>query len=487
MLVDSIKSFFQELTDNPKAVELALMLQQQLEKGHTAIEAKEAIKDNLISLDGNYGYIVLKDGLAGFRRFYNQEKAIAVDFRESLAIEVSSNQLEKAVEQVCGALKLPTVESSDKQWQASLEFLQHSRYILSGGPGTGKTTTVTRMLLLFTYLYPKAQIALAAPTGKAANRMMQSINELLPKELHQTAQTLHRLLGFNQKNNTVNYNSKNPLPYDLIIIDEASMLDVTIAYRIIQALKPNAQLLLVGDKNQLPSVEAGNVFADLCKIVQSNYKELVENFRFTNDSLISKLCNCVINQNLFQFNQIHQYHNPQSKEDKRKTLSDWYDMVDKDSAIILSPIKYGNNSVDELNELAINILYKNSKRNQGMPIMVNQNDYTLGVFNGDIGHLILKNQQWYVSFIVEGIQKDVKLEAIKGWQVAHAITIHKSQGSEYDHVLITLPDDIELEILTTSLLYTAISRARKSISIWSSERIIAKILVSNENRMTFLN
>ena len=487
MLGEQIRSFFQSLTGNQKVIELAVQLQQQLEKGHTAMAYNEWIEDELISNDGSYGYIVQHDGLAAFRRFFNQEKAIAADFKNSQSIEINSKELTQAKEYVCKMLNLSTIDNHDKQWQASLEFLQHSRYILSGGPGTGKTSTVIRMLLMYIYLNPKANIALAAPTGKAANHMMQSMNNLLPKDLQQTAQTLHRLLGFNHQKNTVKYNQNNPLPYDLIIIDEASMLDVTIAYRIIQALKPNAQLLLVGDKNQLPSVEAGNVFANLCKMVQSNYKELTENFRFSHDSIISKLCQSVINQDLKRFNKHCPSNNPQSTPDKFTALQHWYKKVGKEPSVILSPTKFGNNSVTELNELAIQILYNNNKLNDGMPIMVSKNDYTLNVFNGDIGSLQFNQQKWFANFTIEGVEKSINLEAINRWQVAHAITIHKSQGSEYDHVLIVLPDDLELEILTSSLLYTAISRAKKSITIWSSQRIFAKTLLTTENRMTFLN
>ncbi len=490
MLVEQIRTFIQSLTSNPKVVELVLQVQQQLEKGHTAIQFNETLEDELISSDGDHGYIVQQGKLAGFRRFFNQEKAIAADFNNSQSIENNPDEIKKAIEYVCQTLELPVIEAQqneqDKQWQASLEFLAHSRYILSGGPGTGKTTTVVRMLMMFSYLNPDAKIALAAPTGKAANRMMQSINNLLPKDKPQTAQTLHRLLGFNQQKNTVKYNKNNPLPYDLIIIDEASMLDVTIAYRIIQALKPSAQLLLIGDRNQLPSVEPGNVFADLCGMAKLNYKELIENFRFSQDSIISMLCVSLINQDLETFNQYHQHKNPQSRDEKHKAMQDWTDMTGTESAIILSPIKYGRDSVTELNELVMQILYKNNKLNQGMPIIVSKNDYALNVFNGDIGHLHLKNNQWFANFNIQGSQKSINLDAINGWQAAHAITIHKSQGSEYDHVLIVLPNDLELEILTSSLLYTAISRARKSITIWSSQRIIAKILATNENRMTFL-
>lgn len=485
MLVEQIKRFFASLTDNKKVIELSATIQQGLEKGNTAIDCHEKIDDKLISTDGSYGYIVQADNKAAFRRFYNQEQALAEDFNASQTIEIDEQQLAKAIKNVEEILN-SQLDKQDKQWQASIEFLKHSRYILSGGPGTGKTTTVIRMLLLFKGLNPESKIALAAPTGKAANRMMQSMNNMLPEEYQQQAQTLHRLLGYNYQKNTVKYNQDNLLPYDLIIIDEASMLDVTLAYRLIKALKPKAQLLLIGDRNQLPSVEAGNVFADLGKITQKNSTELIQNFRFKHDSKIAQLCNSLIEQDASQFKQISEHSNPKNKQEQTEQLQEWYNQIGNESAIILSPVKHGTNSVTQLNDLAMQILYKGKKFNENMPIIANQNDYTLKVFNGDIGHLKLIDCQWQVPFVIEGKQSLIKLDAIKNWQVAHAITIHKSQGSEYDHVLITLPDDLELEILTNSLLYTAISRAKKSVTIWSNDKILSKTIKTKEKRKTFL-
>ena len=491
MLVNEIREFFKSLTDNNKVIDLAIQIQQELEKGHTAIKTKELLSNEFISQDGSNGYIVQTENFSGFRRFFQMEKFIQQDFNHSKVINIQETALKQATQETCEVLNIdiPTSQeiSKDKQWQACIGFLTHSRYIISGGPGTGKTTTVVRMLLLFQTLSPNSKIALAAPTGKAANRMMQSINHLLPDSQQQTAKTLHRLLGYNHQKNAIKYNSNNPLPYDLVIIDEASMLDVTLSYALIKALKPTAQLLLMGDKNQLPAVEAGNVFADLCGPSKENSIQFDKNYRFEKGSKIAQLCGSLIKQDLQKFNEANTFYNPITKQERQSALEKWYQQAGDDSAILLSPIKYGNNSVNELNELAIKILHNKQKLNNNMPIIVNHNDYTLGIFNGDIGQLKKVAGQWQVAFEIEGEHKLIKLDAIKHWQVAHAITIHKSQGSEYDHVLIALPDDSELEILSNQLLYTAISRAKQSVTLWVSNRIIAKIIIKNEQRMTFLN
>ena len=521
-LVPFIRRFFSTLTDNVQVIELAIAIQQNIELGHTALPYDEPIEDITISHDGQNGYIVINNGLAGFRRFFNLEKHIANDFLNSSVIPLENKRVKSAIEEVLQICHLPKPDDMDLQWQACLSSLSHNRFILDGGPGTGKTTTVIRLMLLALKLNPECQIALSAPTGKAANRMMQSINQGLVginldersmQQMQQAAKTIHRLLGYNHETNKLNYNSTNPLPYDLVIIDESSMLDVNMTSSLLHALKPRAQLILIGDKNQLPAVEAGNVFADLCVLLKqkqevdlfsfynqehqkqptsANFVELTQNYRFQSDSIIAQLCQCVIQREVnsliaLQSDKNFALHNPQNKKEKQHLLSTWYEGIEEsETHMLLSPVNYGSNSVNELNELAKKINYKNAGLNHNMPIMVTKNDYTLGLFNGDIGNLKKRNGTWVVPFVIEGKEVDINLEAINGWVDANAISIHKSQGSEYDHVLIALPDDNELEILTNALLYTAISRAKKSITLWSKGSILSKTINSNMQRTTFL-
>ena len=527
-LLPHLHRFFRSLTKNQQTIDLAVLIEQQMIKGHTAIEYKDSISDNLISDDGNSGYIVQKHGLAGFRRFYNQEQSIKNEFLDSQTLVLDFQKVKEAINKVSTIVNYQESTELDLQWQACLSCLNHTRFILGGGPGTGKTTTVIRVMLLYMSLNPGNKIALAAPTGKAANRMMQSINTLLTEiktadsltdSLSRQAQTLHRLLGYNHKNNTLKYNQHNPLPHDLIIVDESSMLDVTMTSALLNALKPEAQLLLLGDKNQLPAVEAGNVFADLCTLLKQdesedllkyylsgnknepvrqevikscNYIELKKNYRFNQDSIVAQLCESLIFQDLERFKslknkEIFNWVNPLSGQDKLSQLKQWYQSIaHNETVILLSPVNYGVNSVNELNEMAMKLLYKNSSYNENMPIMVTKNDYSLGIFNGDIGYLTKIDHKWQVPFMIEGKVHNIQLAAINNWAIAHAISIHKSQGSEYDHVLIAIPNDYELEILTNSLLYTAISRAKKSITLWANEEIIQKIIKTRESRLTFL-
>ncbi|VAW40366.1 Exodeoxyribonuclease V alpha chain [hydrothermal vent metagenome] len=528
-LTPHIISFFKALTTNQKIIDLASNIQQNLQQGHTCIAYKNSIDDRLISPDGNSGYIVQHNNKAGFRNFYNQENYIRSEFlnssKPSIDFDKLNNVYKNVYKDIQKTSKAGDTEGIDLQWQASVEFLLHSRFILCGGPGTGKTTTVMRMLLIYQSLYPEHKIVLAAPTGKAANRLMQSIkanatslniNPAMQEILSITAQTLHRLLGYNPQNNKFKYHQKNPLLYDLVIIDESSMLDISMTYTLLKALKPNAKLVLIGDKNQLPAVGIGNVFADLCHLNRqtqvttnilkqleqgininncptSNYIELNRNYRFIAGSIVARLAAAMLNRD---FPQLLSYknqpnfiwNNPANKQDKNKLLIDWYKSIPAgETSVLLSPTNFGENSVDELNKLALQIIYKNKQKSENMPVMVTKNDYTLNIFNGDIGHMQWLDDKWYVAFMSETTTQHIQLDAIHQWQIAHAISIHKSQGSEYDHVLIAIPENLENKILTNQLLYTAITRAKSSVTLWASDAIMNEIINTKAQRMTFLN
>ncbi len=509
-LVPHIAQFIAQLTDNAAVITRAKDLQLALEQGHTAIKIETKLNDKLISQDGKSGYIVQKDGQAAFRRYYNMEKHIQSSFQNIKTSTIATQALSQAIANVKKWCQLTTTEAeltTDWQWQASLQALRQNRFVLDGGPGTGKTTTIIRFLLLYVQIQKNKKIALAAPTGKAANHMMQSINqqlkniqcdETIKQQLSIPAKTLHRLLGYNHKTNHFKYNHNNRLDYDLVIIDESSMLDVTLAYALISALKNNAQLLLIGDKNQLPAVEAGNVFADLCSILtpqnlnpSNAYIKLTKNYRFDHQSLIAKLAQATLNNDLQQFKKLKNekdfnWHNPPRASEKQKLLKQWYATIKPDETqMILCATNKGTNSVAEFNQLAKNIQHKQQEYSNNMPIIINKNDYNLEVYNGDIGQLQKHNKQWQVPFLIEGKQKFIQLQALS-WEMAHAISIHKSQGSEYDHVCIVLAENIEHNLLSQALLYTAISRAKKTITLFSSEQNLQKTLENHQQRLTFL-
>lgn len=524
-----IRRFFSSLTDNSTVIDLAQKIQQAAEQGNSCIEYNHTLTDEVVSDNGDRGYIVINNNKAGFRRFYLNEKYIQNEFSNDSQRTIDYQSLKQAMETLkefsANFTNLDHSEKIDKQWLAALSFLFHKRFIISGGPGTGKTTTVIRMLLIYQQLYPHNKIALAAPTGKAANRLIHSLNEYKvlqnssdnnQEELFVSTQTLHRLLGFNPQTNKLKYNQDNHLPHDLLIIDEASMLDISLTHALLKAIKPSAQLVLIGDKNQLPAVEAGNVFADLCRLQNktknaidlykriennqdinglkvANYTELTKNYRFSHGSTIAELAYALINHDYAQFKSLAEqslfdWHPQLDKDEKREKLKQWYQSIpENETALLLSPTNFGENSVDSLNQLATELLHKNKTKSEGVPVMVTKNDYTLNVFNGDIGHMHWLKNKWQLEILIENKVQHIQLDAIHHWQIAHAISIHKSQGSEYDHILIAIPDNLENELLTNQLLYTAITRAKSSITLWASEQIIKKIMATDANRMTFLN
>lgn len=523
-LTPYITEFFRSLTDNEDVIKLAAEIQKQAELGHTAIRYNKKIEHELISEDGNSGYLVIRGNKAGFRRYFNQEKYIFNEFNSTQLSDVDEESLYKAVNDFTEDT-IYSQNQIDWQWQASLAFFYHKRFILSGGPGTGKTTTIIRMLSLYLHMFPDNKIALAAPTGKAANRMISGIQAVLEQNQfeHQyinrfpaEAQTIHRLLSYSPKSNTVKYNQDYPLPYDLLIIDESSMLDVSMTSAILKALKPDSQLILIGDKNQLPAVETGNIFSNLCESLNrqssetnlllnilnknekeshdvENYIELKKNYRFDKDSVISDLCNNTINGDEKKFISCKNHPdfnllNPKTINEKLDSLQNWYQSLpDNSSRIILSAINYGDNSVFQLNALSRKILHEDYDESDNMPVLVTKNDYNLGIYNGDIGFMQQRAGKWYACFNISGKPEAILLSAINEWQLAHAISIHKSQGSEYDHILITIPEKIEKDFINNQLLYTAISRAKNSVTIWSNEETISKIISRTDKRITFFS
>ena len=521
-LVPEIVQFFKSITNNQGVINLAREIQIASESGHSAITGMLEYEHDLISQDGSHGYIVQTNGKSGFRRLYNDEIFIRNNFLSKHAIDVDLNRLQSILKNVV-KFNVNT-EEIDWQWQAAISALFHSRFILSGGPGTGKTTAIIKMLLLYLQLHPDNSIALAAPTGKAANRMVESIRQNIEQSnisdefisrIPKNAVTIHRLLKYKPRSNRNFYNNNNHLPYNLIIIDEASMLDISMMCTLLKALKPNAQLILLGDKNQLPAVDVGNVFADLCNLMKnqsgynllneisnnqsiitskiSNFVELKKNYRFADDSVIFALCESIILTDYEKFAECRKYphftwKSPKKKSEKSQFLNQWVESHQNgETSMLLAATNSGENSVKELNQLSREVFHDNFEINEGMPVLVTQNDYTLGIFNGDIGFISKKKGQWYALFNIQGKQQYILLDAIKNWQLAHAISIHKSQGSEYDHVLITIADNIEEDFLNRELLYTAVSRAKKTIQIWCSENTIKTILKASNQRITFLS
>lgn len=391
--------------------------------------------------------------------------------------------------------------------------MQSPLTLITGGPGTGKTATIASLILqsLPNMKDGQSGIALAAPTGKAAQRIQQSLEQGLKamgakRSLNIQATTVHRLLGYKQLSSQFKHDKENPLPFNLVIVDEASMLDLPLFAKLIQAVAPDARLVLLGDRYQLSSVEAGSIFGDLVEAGRCygplHYRtiELRQNFRFAHDSHLHRICQTVKlgeterAARLIQTknSEVHFTSLPSPKGLKRvleNTLLGHYAQLHSEQdpltalrllerRCLLSPGRKGPYGVEELNRTMASLLTlrhptpRQEKHYHGKPILITRNSYDLNLFNGDIGVMLASPDQpeqlhaWFYDETRSGVRK-FSISALPAFETAYALTVHKSQGSEYQKVYLILPPQ-DAPILTRELLYTALSRSRNTVHIWAN-------------------
>ncbi len=420
----------------------------------------------------------------------------------------------------------------DLQRQAIELAATHPFTLITGGPGTGKTYTLARIVKALQYAAPTLRVALAAPTGKAAQRMQSVLSDEFSRAgvsgaQIQTAQTIHRLLGLGGRS-TPRYHRSEPLPFDLIVIDEGSMLDLALASLLFDAIALGTRVIILGDANQLAAVDAGAVLADLDAVpALAPYRvALQESNRFKTDEGIGLLAAGVLNQQedavlkaLTQSAQVQYFDlakTPHSAvfhhlwqgfqpyfeyllklKDATHPLS-----VDQVKALfsafdqfrVLCAQRAGdlgahaiNRSIGEALQQALgHSLIKRDGWYSGRPAMMTRNDYGLRISNGDIGVCLVDEtgREW-VYFPDRKAPIAATRLPPEQIETAFALTIHKSQGSEFGLVAMVLDDSAE-DMLTRELIYTAITRAKAGVQVWSKQALLLGAIHKKSNRISGL-
>lgn len=534
-------------------------------------------KTNVVGKPGDFAPLILDDaGRLYLWRYFDYESRLVALLRRRISappMAIDEALLQDGLERYFDA----SIDGIEWQKRAASNAVKQDFCVIVGGPGTGKTRTVVAILgLLLEQAKEKGgkdlRIALAAPTGKAAARLKEAIKQTRPicpeeiqKLLPEETTTVHRLLGAVPDSTRFRHDAKNPLSADVVIVDEASMVDLALMTKLLDAVPENARLILLGDKDQLASVEAGNVLGDLCgdgadeplenkqlsglaeddlfsrsasltanahsanastTAMREHILELKKNFRFGAESgigalsaavnagdaeetlrLLAESANGESGENSVHTSQaLPISHGSQVKREElpspissfameeklRAPVRDgWRDFLAANDPAetlaafekfrVLCAMRHGAQGVVRLNALIERLLgLQGGDRQSGAwyakrPVMVTRNDYQLKLFNGDVGIALpdpLANGDLRVFFLsADGSLRKFLPARLPPHETAFAMTVHKSQGSEFDRLLFILPDR-ENPLLTRELLYTGITRAREGVEIWSREAIL---------------
>ncbi|SCY74531.1 exodeoxyribonuclease V subunit alpha [Desulfoluna spongiiphila] len=501
-------------------------------------------EETLLVLDGR--------GRLYLRRYHRFQEAVARYMgRETTLSDLPEGETTALKEGLDRYFPGPSGGEPDRQKLAAAVALVNRFCVISGGPGTGKTTTVTKILALLVEQHRRRfngapVIALAAPTGKAAARLMESmagamgkldLSEVVKAALPREATTIHRLLGSLGRGRWELFRQGQALPCDILVVDEASMVDLPLMGRLVRSLAPSTRLILMGDRDQLASVEAGSVMGDLCHGKQGDtvsdaqgkllaeltgislptgrnlapladaVTTLTKSYRFgacpgigqaaaaANRGDARALAGIIAPGFLLAGPSVGEHPMAWLEEVVRhhlagyRRLSDAREMLAAlDRFRILCAVRKGPMGVARINRLVERCLGLGGGDlwYPGRPVMVTENDYTLGLFNGDTGITVRKDGELAVAFPdEEGGMRHIHSARLPKVETVFAMTVHKSQGSEFTHVILLLPES-DAPVLTRELVYTGITRAREEMAVWSPPEILEKALGRRTQRASGL-
>lgn len=501
---DAVAKSFGIPLNNPYRIKSGInfILDQNLEKrGHIYIPERELMSSSVTLL--SVGPSDIEEMLA---TLISINELVREGIPEPVFLSYKNLMVEKSIAEYLGKLsheesgrkiiepaffspeEIGSPELTDEQKNAVRSAVNNKITIITGGPGTGKTTIIRA--IIDTLNDNGMKILVAAPTGRAAKRIEESSG-------YQTT-TIHRLLKINPETMEFVYNESNPLKSDFVLIDEFSMVDTFIFYNLLRAMKKDTCLIIIGDKDQLPSVGPGNVLRDL---INSGYFKTIylnRNFRQSGGSLII--------ENAYRLNRgddivIKQYSeeldfvlinsvNPKVVNEKVLSIIEYHKeefAFNSFSYQVLSPVYRGDSGIDNLNKIIqgrfndAEYIIKTEKKSfkRFDKVMQLRNNYEKEVFNGEQG-IIVKNEKnidtVYVDFggnVVEYLNEE--LDEIT---LSYAISIHKSQGSEYDFLILILLPTHSL-MLNRELLYTAVTRAKKKIFVISNEETLKRAIANS--------
>ncbi len=405
------------------------------------------------------------------------------------------------------ALKRHVSESilTAEQAQVIKAGCQSCLTLIAGGPGTGKTYTAGHLISLLNQSGQPLEIALAAPTGKAAARLQNSIQAASRHPVKLKAKTLHSLLEVKKYRE----NEEFTLSADIVLIDECSMIDIKMMVKLLSSLKKGARLILLGDPCQLPPVELGNLFADFVSYLRKNkgerFTELTGCLRVENSDLIAlaQLVNQGECQAALHFVKnlkgscLDIYFKNESVNElvdiihaRFATLEEQLINIDDLSALrlfekfrVLCPLRGGPLGVDLLNREID--LARTSQSIRYIPIILNRHAKDFDLFNGDTGLLVRgKEKEAYALFEKKGEESVMKIPAclLPSFDLAYCLSVHKCQGSEYEGVFLVLPNGSQ--VFGRQALYTAITRAKRKLAIWSAPEVFQQMVEQKYARLS---